>query len=112
MQSHEGLGRQNGRSMTAAMAKRKRAMTSVCGALLMGLVVFAVPAGAQPLQTAAPVAYLVDVNAGKVLFSRNADRRIAPASMTKMMTAFVVFDLVSTGRLTRPIHGGGVLASV
>ena len=66
----------------------------------MGLVMFAMPAGAQPLQTAAPVAYLVDVNSGQVLFSRNADHRIAPASMTKMMTAFVVFDLVSTGRLS------------
>ena len=75
-------------------------MKSACAALLMALLVVATPAGAQPFQTRAPVAYMVDVTSGRVLFARNADRRIAPASMTKMMTAFIVFDLVSTGKLS------------
>ena len=75
-------------------------MKSVCATLLMALLGLALPAGAQPFQTRAPVAYMVDVTSGKVLFAQNADRRIEPASMTKMMTAFVVFDLVATGKLS------------
>ncbi|MBC2777831.1 D-alanyl-D-alanine carboxypeptidase family protein [Parasphingopyxis marina] len=45
----------------------------------------------------APVAFLYDMSSGAVLFSRDADRRIPPASMAKMMTAHVVFDLIDEG---------------
>ena len=75
-------------------------MKSVCAALLMCLVVLSTPAAALSFNTKAPVAYLVDVDTHTVLFSQNADRRIEPASMTKMMTALVVFDLISKGKLT------------
>jgi len=74
-------------------------LKSVCAALLLGLFVLAAPAVAEPFRANAPVAYLVDVTHNTVLFSQNADRRIEPASMTKMMTAYVVFDLVSQGKL-------------
>lgn len=42
---------------------------------------------------------LADLNAGQVLFQRAADKRFLPASMTKVMTALVVFDLLKAGRL-------------
>ncbi|MEQ9661947.1 MAG: D-alanyl-D-alanine carboxypeptidase family protein, partial [Parasphingopyxis sp.] len=48
----------------------------------------------------APVAFLYDMTAGAILFSRNADRRIPPASMAKMMTAHVAFDLIDEGEIT------------
>nr|WP_298927878.1 D-alanyl-D-alanine carboxypeptidase family protein [uncultured Erythrobacter sp.] len=47
----------------------------------------------------APVALLVDITSGQVLFARNADRRFAPASMTKTMTAFVAFERIASGTL-------------
>ena len=48
---------------------------------------------------AAPVALLVDLGSGRTLFARNADQRFLPASVTKVMTAYTAFDLLSQGRL-------------
>lgn len=49
--------------------------------------------------TQAPIIMLKDVESGAVLFSRGQDRRFAPASMTKTMTAYVVLDLIEKGEL-------------
>ncbi|MCA1750091.1 MAG: D-alanyl-D-alanine carboxypeptidase, partial [Sphingomonadales bacterium] len=49
---------------------------------------------------AAPVAFMYDMSSGAVLLSRDADRRIPPASMAKMMTIHVVFDLIAQGEHT------------
>ena len=38
-----------------------------------------------------------DHHSGKILFERNADDKIYPASMTKIMTAIVTFDLLKKG---------------
>lgn len=51
--------------------------------------------------TQAPIVMLKDADTGKVLFSRGADKRFAPASMTKVMTAYVVLDLIKRGQLSR-----------
>jgi len=47
-----------------------------------------------------PIALLVDISSGQVLFERNADRRFVPASITKTMTTFVAFELIQQGKLT------------
>jgi D-alanyl-D-alanine carboxypeptidase (penicillin-binding protein 5/6) len=59
------------------------------------------PAGAKapPFETAAPVAYMVDLSSGAILYAKDRDRRIPPASMAKMMTAHVAFRLVKRGEL-------------
>ena len=44
-------------------------------------------------------AIVVDADTGKVLFSRHADKRHYPASLTKMMTLYLVFDALESGRL-------------
>jgi len=59
----------------------------------------AAPAQAPQFQTAAPIAYLVDLSSGAVLLSKNADQRIPPASMAKMMTTEVAFELIDRGEL-------------
>ena len=38
-----------------------------------------------------------DYHSGKILFEKNADARIYPASMTKIMTSIVTFDLLKKG---------------
>lgn len=48
----------------------------------------------------APIAYMVDMSSGATLFARDANRRIPPASMAKMMTAHVAFDLLQDGTIT------------
>ncbi|MDF0600775.1 D-alanyl-D-alanine carboxypeptidase [Psychromarinibacter sp. C21-152] len=43
---------------------------------------------------------VMDMRSGEVLHSRNADTRLHPASLTKMMTLYVVFQAVEHGELT------------
>lgn len=56
-------------------------------------------AQAPPFQTTARVAYLEDLSTGAVLYAKDADARMPPASMAKMMTAYVAFDLIKKGEL-------------
>ncbi|WP_246237273.1 D-alanyl-D-alanine carboxypeptidase family protein [Halovulum dunhuangense] len=50
---------------------------------------------------AAPYAALVmDARDGRVIHSENADTRLHPASLTKMMTLYLVFDAVQRGQLS------------
>ncbi len=43
---------------------------------------------------------LLDFNSGKVLVEKNAELRLAPASLTKIMTVYVIFRELSSGHLT------------
>ncbi len=43
---------------------------------------------------------LVDLQSGTVLAEKNADERIEPASLTKLMTAYLVFEALYQKRLT------------
>jgi D-alanyl-D-alanine carboxypeptidase (penicillin-binding protein 5/6) len=43
---------------------------------------------------------LQDFHSGKVLVEHNADERIEPASITKIMTAYVIFNEIESGRLS------------
>ncbi len=58
-----------------------------------------VTAAAPPFETPAPVAYLVDVSSGAVLYRKDENRRMPPASMAKMMTVYVAFDMIKKGEL-------------
>lgn len=50
---------------------------------------------------AAPYAALVmDARSGKVLHARNADTRLHPASLTKMMTLYIAFEAVQNGEIS------------
>lgn len=57
-------------------------------------VIPAVPSAAE-----APVALLVDLGSGQVLHARAPDRRFMPASVTKVMTLYLAFELIEAGRL-------------
>ena len=48
----------------------------------------------------ASYAILQDHYSGKILFEKDADSQIYPASMTKIMTAIVTFDLLKKGETT------------
>src|SRR5438874_791629 len=60
----------------------------------------AAAATAPPFDTPAKVAYLIDLNSGAVLYAKNADARMPPASMAKMMTTEVAFELIDKGQLS------------
>jgi D-alanyl-D-alanine carboxypeptidase (penicillin-binding protein 5/6) len=59
----------------------------------------AVPAAAPPFETPAKTAYLIDLSSGAVLYAKNPDARMPPASMAKMMTTEVAFELIDRGQL-------------
>lgn len=54
---------------------------------------------AHPPEVVAPIALLIDVNSGRVLFERQSHRRFVPASLTKIMTSYVAFELAAQGKL-------------
>jgi D-alanyl-D-alanine carboxypeptidase (penicillin-binding protein 5/6) len=56
-------------------------------------------AGDGGFQTAAPHAILIEAESGSVLFEKGADDLIPPASLSKLMTAEVVFNEIKQGRL-------------
>lgn len=47
----------------------------------------------------APIALMLDLGSGRVLFSREADRRFMPASLTKLMTVYTAFEMLDEGTL-------------
>jgi D-alanyl-D-alanine carboxypeptidase (penicillin-binding protein 5/6) len=59
----------------------------------------AAPAAAPQFDTPAKVAFLIDLSSGATLYAKNADARMPPASMAKMMTTEVAFELVDKGQL-------------
>ena len=57
-------------------------------------------AWAKEFQTRARNAILLDAESGQVLFEKKADDLIPPASMSKIMTLLLVFDLLKAGKLS------------
>jgi D-alanyl-D-alanine carboxypeptidase len=51
--------------------------------------------------SAAPyAAYVIDARTGEVLHARNADTRLHPASLTKMMTLYLAFEAIEKGEIS------------
>lgn len=61
----------------------------------------ALPGYAAGFDTKAPTAILIDFATGKILFQKDADREIPPASLAKLMTVAVVFDALKSGEIRR-----------
>jgi D-alanyl-D-alanine carboxypeptidase (penicillin-binding protein 5/6) len=66
--------------------------------LLLVMTVAADPARA--IDASARAAIVVDVTSGATLFEKNADQPLPPASMSKLMTLFMVFEALDAGRLS------------
>ena len=63
----------------------------------------AFPAAAQspqPPEIAARAYLLLDMTSGQVLASKDADKPVEPASLTKLMTAYLVFDALKTSKIS------------
>jgi len=70
------------------------AMAMFAAALVLG------PMTARALETKADEAIVLDYTTGEVLYAKHPDRRVPPASMSKIMTAYVVFDRIRNGDLS------------
>ena len=69
----------------------------LAGLLLLGLVPAVHAAGPD---IAAPSAILMDAATGTVLFEKNAHEKLAPASVTKVMTLLLVMEALESGRIS------------
>ncbi len=88
-----------------AVSATRALVLAVCAALLAG----AVSATAAPAASARPLAappviearnwVLVDFASGQSLAESNADQHVEPASLTKLMSAYLVFSALRDGRL-------------
>jgi D-alanyl-D-alanine carboxypeptidase (penicillin-binding protein 5/6) len=66
--------------------------------LLSGVVQAQMP---QPPEVAARAYLLMDVTANQVLAAKDPDMQVEPASLTKLMTAYLVFDAIKSRKLDR-----------
>ncbi|MGI9439232.1 MAG: D-alanyl-D-alanine carboxypeptidase family protein [Parvibaculales bacterium] len=57
------------------------------------------PLSAQAIETKASYALLLDVETGVALFAKNADARMSPASMSKLMTVLMAFEGLESGAI-------------
>ncbi|XBQ15759.1 MAG: D-alanyl-D-alanine carboxypeptidase family protein [Oceanicaulis sp.] len=58
------------------------------------------PAFAQGFETRATNAVIMDYETGEILYSKNAEAPMPPASMSKLMTALMVFEALENGELS------------
>ncbi len=54
----------------------------------------------SPLMAAPFAAIVMDARTGEVLYEQNADARLHPASLTKMMTLYIAFQEIEAGRIS------------
>jgi len=67
--------------------------------ILPFLLILAVVMAPQP-SLAKYASIVVNETTGKVLYSRNADKKLFPASLTKVMTLYILFEELEEGRIT------------
>ena len=53
-----------------------------------------------PMDTAAKFALILDFNTGATLLDKDGDAPMPPSSMTKLMTAYIIYGMLKAGRLT------------
>ena len=59
-----------------------------------------VPARADTPSVSAPSAILMEASTGTVIYEKDADTRLRPASITKIMTLILIFDALTEGKIT------------
>jgi len=70
-------------------------------ALFCGALIVAMPSASSAFETEATSALVVDHGTGMVLFAKNAKEPLPPASMSKLMTLYMLFEAIREGRVTK-----------
>ena len=85
----------------------KKIMNTVLRISLIFVLLISVFAGVPAKASAATdlgltvdAAILIDADSGKILYEQNADTSLGIASMTKMMTEYVLLDAIEEGTVT------------
>lgn len=68
--------------------------------IIMGLIVQPIAAQAETtIDITSESAILVDAETGKIVYAKNPDIALPPASMTKIMTEYLVWDAIDSGKI-------------
>ncbi|MEP5728512.1 MAG: D-alanyl-D-alanine carboxypeptidase family protein [Sulfitobacter sp.] len=67
--------------------------------LAAGLALILTTLSAHAFETKAKSAYVIDQTTSTVLLAKNADEPLPPASMSKLMTLYMAFEAIASGRL-------------
>ena len=62
--------------------------------LIIFFIVIIFSISAEAVDTKAEQAIVMDFNTNEILYEKNADQKVAPASMTKIMTVYAAFDRI------------------
>ena len=68
--------------------------------LFILIFIFVVTKSFANFDVKAKTAIIQDYHSGEILFEKEADLSIYPASMTKIMTSIIAFDLIKSGDLS------------
>ena len=74
-------------------------LKKICLFIILLIVPFCVYAEDLNLAENAKSAILIEASTGEVLYSKNANERLAPASMTKMMSLIIIMENIEKGNL-------------
>ncbi|WP_027964593.1 serine hydrolase [Halalkalibacillus halophilus] len=86
--------------MRERVMKKSIMMLMTVGLLIGFIVSIPIHTLAQPEDIEAESAILVDADTGEILYSTNADISLPPASMTKVMTEYLVLEAVEEGDIS------------
>lgn len=86
--------------MFAALRTVRIRIPFLAALIVAGVALLAAPARAQTTETVARNAILIEFATGQVLFEKGPDEQIAPASMSKMMLLYMLFEQLAEGKLT------------
>ena len=65
--------------------------------VLLGQCVYAAPKSEMEIEAKSGV--VVEASTGKMIYEKNADEKLPPASVTKVMTMLLIFDAVEAGKI-------------
>lgn len=88
-------------ALTAKFKNSGRSLIKICLSLTAAAVLtFSAPAASEAASGPKYAGIVVDAKTGNILYSENADSLRYPASLTKMMTLYLVFEALEAGKIS------------
>lgn len=71
----------------------------ICLMLCFSQLCFVTVYADEPVQVDAPSALLMEMSTGQILYAKNEEEMLPPASVTKIMTMILIFDALEEGKI-------------
>lgn len=77
-------------------------MKKITSLFIVFIIIFAAPIAKakEPVTIDSPSAILIEKNSGTVIFEKNADDKLKPASVTKIMTLILIMEAIDSGQIS------------